>query len=148
MSVKKRILDVMKFYDYRFPDLKFDEQGNLKKRCEVEVEPYDAKLIFEDEGLLRYILTRLFKYLKERLIKEYHGYICFGGEDFDVRWIITEQFCQEMGIDSEFVDLLIQHVDSPCEGEFLNEYSVDDVLEEVRSERQQDEGQSMNKEVN
>ena len=134
MTRKDRITATMERWDCTFPGVKFDKHGNIKKRQGIEVEPYDSEVIFENEALLKYIIIQLRKYLEERLTSNEAGFICFGNEDLEDRWIVTEQFCEEMGIDFGFIQLLVNHLNYPdCEGDFLKEISVEEILEAVRN---------------
>lgn len=134
MTRRDRITATMERYGGTYPGVKFDKEGNLKKRRDIEVEPYDSEVIFENEALLKYIIIQLRKYLEERLTNTEDRYICFGNEDLEDWWIVTEQFCEDMGIDFHFIPQLIEHLDYPdCEGDFLNDFSVEEILEAVRN---------------
>lgn len=140
MTKKDRITTTMERYGGTYPGVKFDKQGKLERRLIVEVEPVNSEFIFTNEVFLKYIIIQLRKYLEERLTNTEGGYICFGNEDLDDRWIVTEQFCEEMGLDSNFIPQLIEYMDYPdCEGDFVNDYSVEDVLESVRNYKKEEE---------
>jgi hypothetical protein len=145
MTRKHRITATMESEDCTFAGVKFDKQGNIKKRVDIEVEPFNPELIFENEAFLKYIFIQLRKYLMERLPMTAGGYICFGNEHLEDRWIVTEQFCEDMGIGIDLIQLLVDHLDYPaCEGDFVNDCTLDEVLESVRSYKKQ-ESQKENK---
>jgi len=134
MTRKDRITATMERYGDTDPGVKFDKEGNIEKRREIEVEPFSSEAIFENEALLKFIIIQLRKYLEERLNHDKNGYICFGNEDLEDRWIVTEQFCEEMGIDFNFIPQLIKYLYDPaCEGDFVNDFSVEEILEAVRN---------------
>ena len=129
LTTKERIKYTMEVDGVTFTGLKFDKEGNLNKRVDIEVEPFNSELIFENEALLKYIMIQLRKYLQERLNSDKGEYFCFGNSNLENRWLITEQFCQDMGIDYGLIQLLTEYLDHPdCEGDFLNEYSVEGIL--------------------
>jgi hypothetical protein len=140
MTRKDRIKYTMEIDDVKFPGVKFDLNGNINKRRDVEVEPYDSELIFENENFLKYIIILLRKYLEERLIGKEGDYTCYGNSNLEDRWMVTEQFCEEMGIDYGLIQLLVEYLDYPtCEGDFLNDYSVEDILEAFRNFKEDDD---------
>jgi hypothetical protein len=133
MTRKQRITATMESEDCTFAGVKFDKQGNIKKRIDIEVEPFKAELIFENEAFLKYIIIQLRKYLMERLTETAGGFKCFGNEHLEDRWIVTEQFCEDMGIGMDLIQLLVDHLDCPpCEGDFVNDFTVEEILEIVR----------------
>ena len=145
MTRKDRITATRECEDVEFLGVKFDKQGNIKRHSNIEVEPFNSELIFTNEAFLKYIIIQLRRYLEERLSGAMGGYICFGNEDLEDRWIVTEQFCEEMGIDLGFIQLLVDRLDYPaCEGDFVNDFSVEDILEAVRNYKK-DDGDEQNK---
>jgi hypothetical protein len=150
MTRKHRITATMESGDFTFPGVKFDRQGNIKKRVDIEVEPFKAELIFENEVFLKYIIIHLRKYLMERLTKTADGFKCFGNEHLEDRWMVSEQFCEEMGIEYNLIQLLLKYLDYPtCEGDFLTDYSVEDILQAVRNYKEDDDvGQEKTKATN
>ena len=145
MTRKDSITATMERNGGTFSGVKFDKQGNIKRRIIVEVEPFNSELIFSNEVFLKYIIIQLRKYLEERLTNTAGGYICFGNEDLEDRWIVTEQFCEEIRIDFKFIPQLIEYLDYPdCEGDFVNDFSVEEILEAVRN-YQKDDGDEQNK---
>ena len=139
MTRKECITATMESWGVTFPGVRFDKRGNIRSRIDIQVEPYKSEAIFANEAFLKYIIIRLRKYLEERLTSNEAGYICFGNENLEDRWIVTEQFCEEMGIDFNFIPKLIEYLYYPaCEGDFINDFSLEDILEAVRDYKKED----------
>jgi hypothetical protein len=148
MTRRDRIKSTMERLDVKLPGVKFDTQGNIRKRLDIEVEPFDSGLIFENEAFLKYIIIQLRRYLEERLIRTDWGFTCFGNENLEDRWIVTEQFCEGMGIDFDFIRLLVEYLNYPaCEGDFVNDFSVEYVLERVRNYREDGDDDDQEREI-
>lgn len=95
-------------------------------------ELFDADIIFENAPFLEYIITHLQNYLRKKLKKRGGKYICYGNENLEDRWLMTETFCEMMGIHPDFISILSECLDHPdCEGDFLNDFSVQEVIRRV-----------------
>jgi hypothetical protein len=102
--------------------------------------PWKAELIFVNKPFLEYIITRLQKFLKRKLQKNDGKYICYGDANQEGRWLKTEHFCRMMGIDLHFIWILAESLNYPdCEGEFVNNFSVEEALEKIQQYEEEEQ---------
>lgn len=99
----------------------------------------NPKSIFANDEYLRDTMTDLMDFLEARPPKTHGRYCCLDNlnEDYDLRWFYTSRFCEVMEIDDDFVPMLIEYVDPPCEGELVNKFSVEEVIKQVHRYREE-----------
>lgn len=107
----------------------------------AEASLKDPESIFLNDEYLRDTMIYLKNFLEARLPETDGQYSCIDklNEDYDLRWSFTYRFCDMMGIDDNFVPMLIEYVGPACEGELVNEFSVEEVIKEVHQYREENE---------
>jgi len=107
----------------------------------IETPLRDPKSIFACDWCLREIMTKLQKYLNAKLPYKNGTYYCYYEEewdDYESDWHFTEEFRDKMGIAIGFLQMLIEPLDyANNEAEFLNKFSVEDIIEQVRQNREE-----------
>lgn len=99
----------------------------------------DPASIFACDWCLRDIITRLQKFLRSKLPSNDGSYYCLDkdGSDLDIRWYYTWKFCRKSGIGDDFVPLLTEYAGPACEGDFVNEFPVEEVISLVHQYKEE-----------